>query len=45
MNDGELFVTGRLKDLIIIRGENYYRADIVVGRVGPDQTTPRREFD
>jgi len=26
--DGELFVTGRLKDLIIIRGVNYYPHDI-----------------
>ena len=26
--DGELFVTGRLKDLIIIRGKNYYPQDI-----------------
>ena len=26
--DGELFVTGRLKDLIIIRGRNYYPQDI-----------------
>jgi 8-amino-7-oxononanoate synthase len=26
--DGELFVTGRLKDLIIIRGVNYYPQDI-----------------
>ena len=25
---GELFVTGRLKDLIIIRGRNYYPADL-----------------
>ncbi|WP_430541013.1 AMP-binding protein [Roseofilum acuticapitatum] len=25
---GELFVTGRLKDLIIVRGENYYPQDI-----------------
>ncbi|MCB0194970.1 MAG: aminotransferase class I/II-fold pyridoxal phosphate-dependent enzyme [Anaerolineae bacterium] len=25
---GELFVTGRLKDLILIRGENYYPQDI-----------------
>lgn len=28
LQDGELFVTGRLKDLIIIRGENYYPQDI-----------------
>jgi hypothetical protein len=28
-----------------IRGENYYVADIVIGRVGPDQATPKREFD
>jgi hypothetical protein len=28
-----------------VRGENYYRADIVAGRVGSEQTTPRREFD
>ena len=28
-----------------VRGENYSRADIVAGRVGPDQTRPRREFD
>jgi hypothetical protein len=28
-----------------IKGENYYRADIACGRVGPDQTLPRREFD
>jgi phthiocerol/phenolphthiocerol synthesis type-I polyketide synthase C len=26
--DGELFVTGRLKDLIIVRGRNYYPQDI-----------------
>jgi hypothetical protein len=28
-----------------VRGENYYRADIVAGRVGPEQSAPRREFD
>jgi hypothetical protein len=27
-----------------IRGENYAKAQIAVGRVGPDQTTPRVEF-
>jgi hypothetical protein len=28
-----------------VRGENYFRADIVSGRVGAEQTAPRREFD
>lgn len=28
-----------------IRGENYFKADIVAGRVGPDQPAPRREFE
>ncbi len=28
-----------------VKGENYSRADIVAGRVGPEQTAPRREFD
>lgn len=28
MRDGELFISGRLKDLIIIRGRNYYPQDI-----------------
>lgn len=28
-----------------IRGENYYRAEIAAGRVGPDQAPPKREFD
>ena len=28
LQDGELFVTGRIKDLIIIRGQNYYPQDI-----------------
>ncbi len=28
IHEGELFVTGRLKDLIIIRGRNYYPQDI-----------------
>jgi hypothetical protein len=27
-----------------VRGENYHRADIVAGRVGAVQATPRREF-
>jgi hypothetical protein len=28
-----------------IRGENYSKAEIVAGRVGPEQTAPRGEFD
>ena len=28
LHDGELFITGRLKDLIIIRGRNHYPQDI-----------------
>ena len=28
-----------------IRAENYSRADIVAGRVGAEQTAPKREFD
>ena len=28
-----------------VRPESYARAEIVVGRVGPDQAAPRREFD
>jgi hypothetical protein len=28
-----------------IKAENYSRADIVAGRIGADQTAPRREFD
>jgi hypothetical protein len=27
-----------------IRGENYYRAEIVAGRVGPEQAAPKVEF-
>lgn len=28
-----------------VRGENYFRAEIVSGRVGNEQATPMREFD
>ncbi len=28
IQNGELFVTGRLKDMIVIRGRNYYPQDI-----------------
>jgi hypothetical protein len=27
-----------------VKGENYHRAEIVAGRVGPEQATPKREF-
>jgi len=27
-----------------VRGENYFMADMTVGRVGPDQAAPKREF-
>jgi hypothetical protein len=29
----------------VMKSENYYRADIVSGRVGAEQAQPRREFD
>jgi hypothetical protein len=28
-----------------LKGENYFKAEIAAGRVGPDQDAPRREFD
>ena len=28
-----------------IMGENYLKADIIAGRVGPEQSAPRREFE
>ena len=28
-----------------IKGENYFKADIAAGRVGPQQAAPKREFD
>ena len=28
-----------------VRGENYFRAEITAGRVGPEQASPRREFE
>jgi hypothetical protein len=28
-----------------VRGENYQKADVTVGRVGPDQPPPNKEFD
>ncbi len=28
-----------------VKGENYFKAEILVGRVGPEQAAPRLEFD
>jgi hypothetical protein len=41
---GQLAMLRRLADAPV-RGENYSRADIAAGRVGPTQSAPRREFD
>ncbi|MBV6625896.1 MAG: fatty acyl-AMP ligase [Rivularia sp. (in: Bacteria)] len=37
LQDGELYVTGRLKDLIIIRGQNHYPQDIELTVEGSHQ--------
>ena len=41
---GQLAMLRRLAGLPV-RGENYLRAEIAAGRVGPDQAAPKREFD
>jgi hypothetical protein len=41
---GQIALLRRLVDSPV-RGENYSRADIVAGRVGSEQSAPRREFD
>jgi hypothetical protein len=41
---GQLAMLRRIAG-VPVRGENYYVAEIVSGRVGPDQAAPRREFD
>lgn len=41
---GQLAMLRRLAG-IPIRGENYFKADIAAGRVGAEQSAPRREFD
>jgi hypothetical protein len=40
---GQLAILRRLHGAPI-RGENYYKADIAIGRVGAEQAQPRREF-
>lgn len=41
---GQLALLRRLAGSAV-RGENYFKAEVVVGRVGPDQAAPRREFE
>lgn len=41
---GQIAMLRRLAGSPIL-GENYFKADIVAGRVGPDQSAPRREFE
>jgi len=40
---GQLAMMRRLAG-VKMKGENYHKADISAGRVGPEQTPPRREF-
>ncbi len=40
---GQINLLRRLADAPV-KGENYFRADIQTGRVGAEQTAPRREF-
>jgi hypothetical protein len=41
---GQLAMLRRLAGSAV-RGENYFKAEISTGRVGPDQAAPRREFE
>jgi hypothetical protein len=41
---GQLAMLRRMAG-VPIKGENYYVAEITVGRVGADQAAPRKEFD
>jgi len=40
---GQISILRRMAEAPV-KAENYYRADIVVGRVGAEQTAPKREF-
>ncbi len=40
---GQLAILRRMTGSAVV-GENYYVADIVTGRVGPDQSPPRKPF-
>ncbi len=41
---GQIAMLRRLNGFAI-KGENFFKADIVVGRVGLEQSAPRREFE
>jgi hypothetical protein len=41
---GQIAILRRMADAPV-RAENYFRAEIVAGRVGSDQAAPKREFD
>jgi hypothetical protein len=41
---GQIAMLRRIAGAPII-GENYYVADITIGRVGPDQASPHKEFE
>lgn len=41
---GQIAMMRRLAG-VPMRGENYFAADVVEGRVGREQTPPKREFD
>lgn len=41
---GQIAMLRRMADSPI-RGENFFKAEIVAGRTGPDQPAPRYEFD
>lgn len=41
---GQIAILRRLAG-VPVRGENYFQAEIVAGRVGPQQATARREFE
>jgi|SRR5579864_7011815 len=40
---GQISILRRMAEAPM-KAENYYRADIVIGRVGAEQTAPKREF-
>ena len=40
---GQIAILRRMADAPL-KGESYFKADIVVGRVGAEQTPPKREF-